>query len=243
MPGPESTTTPGAAGSEDPTKRCPYCAEVIKAAAVRCRYCQSDLPVTDGAPVVAEPVTPAPEPPPAPAPLDREPDPSVPGRGRSLVPLVAGAVALVLVLVFLALAFRDWQKVRDLQESEDAGRTVRATVTDKVEALLSYDFQSFDKDLEAAQEGMTDSFREEYDPTVEEIRDRALAQRRSQDAQVVAVALLSATPDEVRTLLFVNTVSTRAGTDKQRIMQNRVTVTMVKQGDEWLIDELSVPQS
>ena len=69
---------------------------------------------------------------------------------------------------------------------------MRASVTDKVEALLSYDYKTFDEDLEAAQEGMTSDFREEYDPTVEEIRDRALAQERSQQAEVVAVGVVDA---------------------------------------------------
>lgn len=30
------------------TKLCPYCAEEVKAAAIRCKHCQSDLPPSDG---------------------------------------------------------------------------------------------------------------------------------------------------------------------------------------------------
>ena len=153
------------------------------------------------------------------------------------------AVAVLATLVLLGLAVKDWREADDLAAAADASQSVRAAVTDKVEALLSYQYDTFDQDRATAEKSMTSSFRAEYAPTVSEIRDRARQQKRSQEAQVAAVSVISATPDTVKTLVFVNTMSSTEGSKRQRLMQNRVEVTMVKQGDQWLIDKLTVPTS
>lgn len=44
---PHSTTAPTQADAIIETKLCPYCAEEVKAAAIRCKHCQSDLPPSD----------------------------------------------------------------------------------------------------------------------------------------------------------------------------------------------------
>lgn len=234
-----STTTPG-----PDEKVCPYCAETIKAAAVKCRFCQSDLPVEEGEPEQdpevepevepeGEPVGPAFEPAPA------EPD-SRPGRT-----VLVGLAALCLVLAGL-LAFLVHRSQHPHLGTAPNGQVTDSSfrnaamsaASDAATTALSYSYKTFDADRAKARALMSPKLAKQYDGAMDEVAAQTASAKLTLKATVLSVGLLSAEQHEAKVLLFVNTVTTREGSKKQQLDQNRVVMDLTRKDGGWTVSKM-----
>ncbi len=248
-------------GSDE--KLCPYCAETIKRAAIKCRYCQSDLPAESltepGTEPTSSPGRRCGPPPPPPAERRGEPPPppvaepehvtdDEPVDGPVRQPLWASARLMVVLLVVClvlvgvtAFAYHRYSEpaptvspVSSTGARED-GLTQAATLTQKV---LSYNWATLDKDVAGAEAVMEPSFRSEYAKTMASVKAQTVTNQVKLTATAVASSIVSASPTKVVALVFVNQVTIAKGTTNQRIDQNRVLVTLTRHGGEWRVSQM-----
>lgn len=146
------------------------------------------------------------------------------------------AYGVLPTLAFLLTATAAWLKWLDASNvSQNTTADTVAAAKHATTALLSYQADTVEKDLNAAQGRLTGEFKTSYAKlTNEVVIPGSKEQRISAAATVPAAAPVSVTPKHAVVLLFVNQTVT-VGTDAPTDTSSVVRVSMDKVSDRWLV--------
>lgn len=163
-----------------------------------------------------------------------EPAEPKPSRDRSRVSLPAVLAAIALLLAVASGVLR-WLTVS--QHESDTARVESVQAAKEITvAMLSYETETVDQQLTAARDRMTGEFLGTYTAMINEVIPAAHAQRIAAVADVLRIGTVTAKPDSVEVVLFVNQ-SVQVGDHMPEKTPSVARATMVKDGDRWLMSK------
>ena len=157
----------------------------------------------------------------------------------SYLPHIAIGLSIV-ALIFAVLV--GWLAYGTVQQSaaETARTDARVAAEEQAVAMLAYTHDQVDAQTEAAAEGLTGDFRDEYTNLMKNIiapgaKEKAI----SVQVSVQASSVVSADADSAVTLLFLNQITTSSENPEAVSSGSRVRVELEKQDGRWLVSRLT----
>lgn len=154
---------------------------------------------------------------------------------RRLTHLTVAGVALILTLAGAYLKWVDGSA----RLAQTAAVTSVQAATESTIAMLSYRPDTVEKELTAAGDRMTGSFRQEYAKLIHDVVIPGAKQKKiAAIATVPAAASQSATASHATVLVFVNQTIMMGG-DPPTDTASSVRITLDKVNDRWLISQFT----
>ncbi len=158
-------------------------------------------------------------------------------------PLVAIAVLAVAAVVFgvvgVVLGVDSWRGSRGIDSAQDAATETAAS---SVGEIFSYDYTDVNGHLEDAQKLMTPSFAKKFatiSPALGELAPQRKIQVKAESREAAAVPCGDdCSQDAVTVLVFFDQARLADGSKTPTVFGNRVAVSMVKDGGDWLVDDI-----
>lgn len=144
-------------------------------------------------------------------------------------------ILIAVIVLAVAGAGAGWGANRTADRRDAAVRDALAASTAAAQAIFSYDYRSFDTSVANGRSFVTGTFADEYGQTTTALKNTAVAEKAVVRAAVSAAGVVTATPERVELLLFLNQYRRNANIDGEKVDQNRVVLTMVPVGGDWKV--------
>lgn len=160
-------------------------------------------------------------------------------ENRVLPWVLRGAAALAIVLLAATVGWL-WYGHHQDQLTEQARTEALAAASKQAVAMLAYDFKDVDSQLASAAEGLTGSFRDDYNKLVlEAIAPGAKERQLNVQVTVQAASVISADADDAAVLLYLNQTTTSSDVPDARTSGSRVRVDLEEVDGRWLVNRLT----
>jgi Mce-associated membrane protein len=150
-------------------------------------------------------------------------------------PSVRGVALGAVLLVILAVGGYLWYDQNRLTRADAAARESLAVAPTAAAAIFSYDYRTFDVSVANGRSFTTGSFTSEYAKTTAALKDLAVKEQAVVTAQTTVGGVVSAEPDHVDVLLYVNQYRRNVNITGEKVDQNRVVLSLVRVGDGWKV--------